>query len=175
MSSTEQLKFEENIFYFSRVFPQWYKKPWLWTIIYHWGNTLIKKKQFFLNFSFPIEDAEKWIKHHFFVLKKIHKWSKFQGYISKNRTATPLRSSKLKWAWQSQFLSHNLQILGKYLFFQNLQMIVKPSLAKSNGTEFGKKWSSPLSMCKGVLDYSHWWRQKILSNLTEKSNGRQRT
>ena len=30
-------------------------------------------------------------------------------------------------------------------------MIVKPSLAKSNGIEFGKKWSSPLSMCKGVL------------------------
>ena len=70
MSSTGQLKFEENVFFFSRVFPQWYKKPWLWTIIYHWGNTLIKKKQFFLNFSFPIEDAEKWIKHHFFVYKK---------------------------------------------------------------------------------------------------------
>ena len=30
-------------------------------------------------------------------------------------------------------------------------MIVKPSLAKSNGTEFGKKLSSPRSMCKGVL------------------------
>ena len=31
-------------------------------------------------------------------------------------------------------------------------MIVKPSLAISNSIEFGKKWSSPPSMCKGVLD-----------------------
>ena len=30
-------------------------------------------------------------------------------------------------------------------------MIVKPSLAISNSIEFGKKWSSPPSMCKGVL------------------------
>ena len=51
----------------------------------------------------------------------------------------PLRSSKLQWAWWALFLSHNLQILGKFLFFENLQMIVKPSFAKSNGTEFGKK------------------------------------
>ena len=33
-------------------------------------------------------------------------------------------------------------------------MIVKPSLAISNSIEFGKKWSSPPSMCKGVLDYT---------------------
>ena len=32
-----------------------------------------------------------------------------------------------------------------------LQMIAKPSLAKSNGIEFGKKWSSLSSRCKGVL------------------------
>ena len=150
MSSTGQLKFEENFFFFSRVFPQWYKKPWLWTIIYHWGNTLIKKKQFFLNFSFPIEDAEKWIKYHFFVYKKSITDQNFKG-VSQKIGLPPLRSSKLKWAWQAQFLSHNLQILGKFLFFENLQMIVKPSLAKSNSIEFGKKWSSPPSMCKGVL------------------------
>ena len=28
---------------------------------------------------------------------------------------------------------------GEIFIFENLQMIVKPSLAKSNGTEFGKK------------------------------------
>ena len=137
MSSTEQLKFEENVFFFSRVFPQWYKKPWLWTIIYHWGNTLVEKKQSFSNFSFLVEDTEKWIKHHFFVYKKIHNWSKFQGHISKNRTAMPLRSSKLKWAWWTQFLSYMLQILWKFIFFKDLQRIVKPYLAKSNRKEFG--------------------------------------
>ena len=30
-------------------------------------------------------------------------------------------------------------------------MIEKPCLAKSNGIEYGLKWSSPPSMCKGVL------------------------
>ena len=81
----------------------------------------------------------------------MHAWLKFEGYSSKNEAATPLRSSKLKWAWRAQFLSHNLQILWKFIFFESLQMIVKPSLAISNSIEFGKKWSSPPSMCKGVL------------------------
>ena len=63
-------KIWENVFFFSRVFPQWYKKPWVWTIIYHWGNILIKKKQFFLNFSFLVEGTEKWIKHHFSLYVK---------------------------------------------------------------------------------------------------------
>ena len=41
-------------------------------------------------------------------------------------------------------------------------MIVKQSLAKSNGIEFGKKWSSPPSMCKGVLGLAiQESRQKI--------------
>ena len=78
----------------------------------------------------------------------------YGGCGSKIRAATPLRSSKLKWAWRAQFLSHNLQILWKFIFFESLQMIVKPSLAISNSIEFGKKWSSPPSMCKGVLALS---------------------
>ena len=36
----------------------------------------------------------------------------------------PLRSSKLKWAWQTQFLSHTLQILGKVILFEDLQMVL---------------------------------------------------
>ena len=58
---------------------------------------------------------------------------------------------KLEMGEVGAILSHNLQILGKFLLFENLQMIVKPLLAKSNGTEFRKKWSSPPFMCKGVL------------------------
>ena len=84
----------------------------------------------------------------------MHAWLKFEGYSSRNEAATPLRSSKLKWAWRAQFLSHNLQILWKFIFFESLQMIVKPSLAISNSIEFGKKWSSPPSMCKGVLGFA---------------------
>ena len=40
----------------------------------------------------------------------------------------PLRSSKLKWAWQTQFLSHTLQILGKVILFEDLQMVLLLSL-----------------------------------------------
>ena len=40
----------------------------------------------------------------------------------------PLRSLKLKWAWQAQFLSHALQILGKGIFFEDLQMILQSFL-----------------------------------------------
>ena len=36
----------------------------------------------------------------------------------------PLRSLKLKWAWQAQFLSHTLQILKKVIFFEDLQMVL---------------------------------------------------
>ena len=39
----------------------------------------------------------------------------------------PLRSLKLKWAWRTQFLSRALQILGKVIFFENLQMILLSS------------------------------------------------
>ena len=35
-------------------------------------------------------------------------------------------------------------------------MIIKQSLAKSSGIEFGKKWSSPPSTCKGVLDWRYF-------------------
>ena len=34
----------------------------------------------------------------------------------------PLRSLELKWAWPAQFLSHTLEILGKVIFFEDLQM-----------------------------------------------------
>ena len=85
-----------NFFFFSRVFPQWYKKPWLWTIIYHWGNTLIKKMQFFLNFSFFCYRYKKLIEISYVGLYKIYDWPKFEGHNSLNKTATPLRSSKLK-------------------------------------------------------------------------------
>ena len=67
----------------------------------------------------------------------MHACLKFEGYSSKNEAATPLRSSKLKWAWRAQFLSHNLQILGKFIFFEDLKMIEKQCLAKSNRIDFG--------------------------------------
>ena len=49
---------------------------------------------------------------------------KFQGCGLKIRAATPFRSSKLKWAWRAQFLSHTLEILGKVISFEDVQMIL---------------------------------------------------
>ena len=91
VSLTEKLKFEKNPFLFSGVAPKWYIIVHNHDFLYHLGAILKKKKKLFSNFSFLVEDTEKWIKHHFFV----YKISKFQGHISKNRTATPLRSSIL--------------------------------------------------------------------------------
>ena len=54
----------------------------------------------------------------------MNNFPKFCGCNSKIGPATPIQSSKLKWAWQAQFLSHTLQILEKVIFFEDLQMIL---------------------------------------------------
>jgi hypothetical protein len=44
----------------------------------------------------------------------------------KNEAATTtFRISKLKWALRAEFLSYNLQILGKFVIFTDVQTIVK--------------------------------------------------
>ena len=63
-------------------------------------------------------------------LQTISLFPKFEGHGSLKKTAMPLRSLKLKWAWQTQFLSHTLQILGKVIFFEDLQMILLSLLEK---------------------------------------------
>ena len=60
----------------------------------------------------------------FIDLQKISLLPKFGWCGLKIKSAMPLRSLKLKWAWQAQFLSYNLQILGKVMFFEDLQMIL---------------------------------------------------
>ena len=57
-------------------------------------------------------------------LCKIYDWSKFKELNSLNKTTMPLRSWKLKWVWQTQFLSQVLQILGKVIFFEDFEMIL---------------------------------------------------
>ena len=66
----------------------------------------------------------------FVDLQKVSLFLKFGGYGSKIESATPLGSSKLKWAWRTQFLSYTLQILGKVIFFEDLQMILLSLLEK---------------------------------------------
>ena len=60
----------------------------------------------------------------FVDLQKISLFPKFGGHSSLNKTNMLLRSLKLKWAWWAQFLSYALQILGKVMFFEDLQMIL---------------------------------------------------
>ena len=70
---------------------------------------------------------------------------KFQGCGLKIRAATPFRSSKLKWAWRAQFLSYALQILGKFLSFEDVQIIVKPFFDIFNGIKSAKNQLACLS------------------------------
>ena len=47
--------------------------------------------------------------------------------------------SKLKWAWQAQFLSYVLLILRNNLFFEDKQMILLSLFDISTGFRFQKK------------------------------------
>ena len=60
----------------------------------------------------------------FFHLYKIRIFPKLGGCGSKNELATPFWISNFKWAWQAQFLSHNLLILQNCIFFVGKQMIL---------------------------------------------------
>ena len=52
----------------------------------------------------------------FVYLSKIHNFSKTHGCGTKNKAATPLRSSNLKQVWWAQFLSHTLKIFEELYF-----------------------------------------------------------
>ena len=86
------------------------------------GGYSREEKSFFLEFQLFCYKYKKLIKISYVCLYNIY--HQFEGHNSLNKTATPLRSSKLKWTWWTQFLSHNLQILGKMIFFEDLQMIL---------------------------------------------------
>ena len=83
-----------------------------------------EEKWVFLEFQLFSYIYKKLIKISYVGLYKIYDWPKFEGHNSLNTTAMPLRSSKLKLVWRTQFLSHTLQMLGKLVFFENLQMIL---------------------------------------------------
>ena len=48
--------------------------------------------------------------------------------------------SKLKWAWQAQFLSHILVILKNNVFFEDKQMILPSLFDISTGFRFQKSF-----------------------------------
>ena len=57
-------------------------------------------------------------------LYKIHIFPKFHRCGSKIVPAMPFWNLKFKWAWQAQFLSHNLLSLQNCLFFTNKEMML---------------------------------------------------
>ena len=71
-------------------------------------------------------------------LQKILIFPKFQGCNSKIGSATPFWILKFKWAWQTQFLSHNLVTLKNYVFFKDLQMILVPFFHIPTGFQLRK-------------------------------------
>ena len=61
-------------------------------------------------------------------------------------------TSKLKWAWQAQFLSHILIILKNNVFFEDKQMILLPLFDIYTGFRFTKN----LNSCS-IQFWSHPW------------------
>ena len=74
----------------------------------------------------------------FVCLERIRNFSKLGGCGSKIDPATPFWILNFKWAWQAQFLSHTLQILGKVIFLEDLHMMLLSSLEIFICTKVGK-------------------------------------
>ena len=64
--------------------------------------------------------------------------------------------SKLKWAWQAQFLSHILIILKNNVFFEDKQMILLPLFDIYTGFRFTKN----LNSCS-IQFWSHPWVSRV--------------
>ena len=59
--------------------------------------------------------------------------------IGAQKFGFPAKTVKnIKWAWQVQFLSHTLHILGKVIFLEDLQMMSLSSLEIFTFTKVGK-------------------------------------
>ena len=62
----------------------------------------------------------------FVCLQKMCNFAKLEGYSSIMVPARPILISNFNRAWQAQFLNHTHEILEKYVFFIDLQMILVP-------------------------------------------------
>ena len=88
-------------------------------------------------------------------LEKILIFPKFQLRSSKIVPATPFWILKFKWAWQTQFLSHNLVTLKNYVFFKDLQMILVPFFHIPTGFQLRKngfKSSVHILRCPWIIE-----------------------
>ena len=82
------------------------------------------RKSHFFNLQISGKVYLKMVIISFFNLYKIHIFPKFGGCGSKIEPSTLLWILNFKWAWQAQFLSHNLLILQNCIFFEDKQMII---------------------------------------------------
>ena len=99
------------------------------------------RKSHFFNLQISGKVYLKMVIISFFNLYKIHIFPKFGGCGSKIEPSTLLWILNFKWAWQAQFLSHNLLILQNCLFFVGKQMILVPFTKIHKGikvTNFGQ-------------------------------------
>ena len=70
VSVTGKLKFEKKRLFPHLVSPIWYVIVHNHDFLYHMGDTLWGKRQFFSNFSFPVTDTKNWWKYHLMAYKK---------------------------------------------------------------------------------------------------------
>ena len=69
-------------------------------------------------------NMKKWYWYRVKIFKKYIIFQSYKVYGSKIGSATPIWISKFKRAWQTQFLSYNLETLEKWVFFKDVQMIL---------------------------------------------------
>ena len=86
--------------------------------LYHLGAILKKKKKLFSNFSFLVEDTEKWIKHHFFVYKKSISDQNFKGISQKIGLPHPWEVQNWNGRGRHSFSATNSKFWGNSYFLK---------------------------------------------------------
>ena len=106
---------------YSLVLYVWFTKSILQKnkdFLYHLGAILKKKKKLFSNFSFLVEDAEKWIKHHFFVYLKSISDQNFKGISQKIGLSRPWEAQNWNGCGGCSFWATTFKFWGNSYFLK---------------------------------------------------------
>ena len=96
-------------------------------------------------------------------LYELHIFPEFHRCGSKIVPAMPFSHSSLKWAWQAEFLSHNLLSLQNCLFFTNKEMMLVSFFEINDGI-----WDKNFACHCHIHVLSHPWLTPILIESLQK-------
>ena len=124
--------------------------------MYDWLSRRSDKFWLILNYSKVVWDIDTKFSP-VVILISFQLSTKFEEHNSLKKTAMPLGSSKWKWAWQANFLSHTYETQKICCFLADVQIILASLFELSNYLKVAKKAGAFLSRCSELLGL---WRQR---------------